>query len=102
MATTLSQASESWRRKPRTCAAPWARARPASGRIAYQPFKFSVLEVDDRSEANGVERGAAYQHTVDFGLRHQSFDIVRLHAAAVENADRAGGVRAELLPHLGA
>ena len=51
----------------------------------------SALEVDNRGERHGVQAGAAHQDAVDLRLRHQDTHVVRLDAAAVEDADRVRG-----------
>src|SRR5260370_38294941 len=50
-------------------------------------------------EGGGIETGAAYEHAVDFGLRHQALHVVGLDAAAVENANCIRGLIAEMRAH---
>jgi hypothetical protein len=54
------------------------------------------LKVDDGTEADGVEAGSADECAVDVGLRHETFDIVGLYAAAVEDTGLGGSFRAVL------
>lgn len=44
-----------------------------------------------------IEASPANQRTVDFRLFHQALDIIRLHAAAVQNTDAARCFFAETL-----
>ena len=52
------------------------------------------MELDDAGELVGVERCAADQGAVDLGHGHELGDVARLHAAAVLDAHRVGGVGA--------
>src|SRR5947207_2370147 len=51
------------------------------------------LILHDAGEGRGIEARAADEHAVDVGLRHEGIDIIRLHAAAVEEADALRGRR---------
>src|SRR5437773_11789432 len=58
------------------------------------------LILDDAGEGCGIEARAADERAIDVGLRHEGIDIIRLHAAAVEEADalrrRRRGAAADL------
>src|SRR5690348_13842607 len=59
-----------------------------------------TLKIHDGSKRHRVEARAAYQRSIDLGLRHQGLDVIGLDAAAIENANGVGGLFAELFPDL--
>src|ERR1035438_3065391 len=61
-----------------------------------------ALEVDDGRERHRIERRAAHQDAVDFGLRHQDAGGVRLEAAAIKDAHGIRRLLAEFAAHLSA
>src|SRR5258708_5956481 len=63
------------------------RPRPSRGKI----YNFR--------EGGGIETGAAYEHAVDFGLRHQARHVVGLDAAAVTITNSSLGLVAEMRRH---
>src|SRR5690348_15740029 len=56
----------------------------------------------DGREGLCVQAGSADQRTVELFLRHQSRNVVRLDAAAVENPHLGGGFGGKLVPHAAA
>src|ERR1051326_6507230 len=74
------------------------RSRPSHPRLLRS--QTSRWEIYNFREGDGIETGAAYEHAVDFGLRHQAFHVVGLDAAAVKNANRVRGLFAEMRMHL--
>src|SRR6266850_2598489 len=58
------------------------------------------LKLHDAGEDRGIEARAADERAIDVGLRHEGIDIIRLDAAAVEEADalrrRRRGAAADL------
>src|SRR5262245_3193152 len=62
----------------------------------------SGSEPHDTREVVGIERGAADEGAVDIRHRHEVGDVARLHTAAVEDANRAGGLLVEHVPQRGA
>src|SRR5712671_6303385 len=46
--------------------------------------------LDNRSKRRGIQAGPADQSPVDILALHQRRDIVGLHAAAIQNANRSG------------
>jgi len=61
-----------------------------------------VLEIYDRGERNGVEAGSAARAPSISGCPIRLFDVVRLDAAAVEDAKVVGRRRAEFAADMGA
>ncbi len=60
------------------------------------PASYSY-KVDDRRERLRVEARSADKRPVQFFLRHQSLNVVRLDAAAIENPEGRGEMNGEIL-----
>src|SRR5260370_25401010 len=69
-----------------------AASRPS--RDKFRPLR----EIHERGERLGVEARSADKRAIQFGLRHQPLNIVRLDAAAIENAEGGGDMDRKLLP----
>src|SRR5215472_15093676 len=66
--------------------------RPKPSSASKKTSERDALKVDDGGERHSFQTGAAYQHAIDLGLSHQSARVVRLDAAAVEDAHGAPGI----------
>ena len=84
-----SQAAHTHAKRTGRAAAPCVGLGCAAGRIARES-----LVLDDGGKRVGLEAGAADQGAVNLFLSDEAGGVVGLDAAAVENADGHGDIRA--------
>src|SRR6266566_313104 len=73
------------------------RAKMPVSRLGRDKFRPPLHVIHDRGEGFRLQARSAHKRSVQFFLRHQAVNVVRLDAAAVEDAQSGGGSRGKLL-----